>query len=80
MKRPQYFSLVIAPTTIHVHGAVWTKHIFCGLFILLMALYCTRPSGTPASALQWGASAQDAVDMNSVTPCDFDCHLGLDGQ
>ena len=76
MEKPQYFSLVIAPSRMHVHGAVWAKHIFCGLFIILVALLCTQRPGTLAASV-WD---QDTIDINDVEPCYFDCHLGLSGQ
>lgn len=45
MQHPQQFSLLIAPSTMHMHGAVWPRHIVSILFIVVVALFLTRPTG-----------------------------------
>ncbi len=44
MKHPKDFSLVIAPGGSHMRGSVGVKHIVCGVFIVLIALFFTIPS------------------------------------
>lgn len=43
MRHPEYFNALIAPGKVHVFGSVAVQHIICGLFIAVVALFCTSP-------------------------------------
>lgn len=43
VRHPEYFNALIAPGKVHISGSVALQHIICGLFIALVALFCTSP-------------------------------------